>query len=118
MAHDSCRLSKNFLPYPDKNKSKEIIKLSRSQTRRLIEIITGQNNLNYAQSKIFSGIVDELCRFCKEEEETFEHLLNECPCFISYRGDLLQGRPRIKSTKSKAKTLARIFTHASLNFGD
>ena len=51
----TCRLSKNFLPYPSKHKSKEILSLSRSQMRRLIEIITGQNNLNYVQSKIYPG---------------------------------------------------------------
>ena len=41
-SNNTCRLSKNFLPYPDKNKSKEILKLSRSQMRRLLELITGQ----------------------------------------------------------------------------
>ena len=59
--NSTCRLSKNFLPYPDKNKSKEILKLSRSQMRRLLELITGQNNFNYVQSKIFPGLVSELC---------------------------------------------------------
>ena len=74
----SCRLSKNFLLYPSKNKSKDILKLSRSQMRRLIELITGQNNLNYIQSKVNPDL-SEMCRFCEEEEETFAHLLNECP---------------------------------------
>ena len=82
--HPSCRLSKNFLPYPSKNKSKEIFKLSRSQMSRLIELITEQNNLNYVQSKVNPGLVDGLCRFCEEEDETFAHLLNECPCFNTY----------------------------------
>ena len=58
--------------------------------RRLVELISGQNNLNYAQSKIYPHDVSELCRFCEEEEETFEHLLNECPCFIIARRDILQ----------------------------
>ena len=80
----TCRLSKNFLPYPDKNKSKELLKLSRSQMRRLLELITGQNNLNYVQSKKFPGDISELCRFCEEEDKTFEHLLNECPCFNTF----------------------------------
>ena len=84
IANPTCRLSKNFLPYPDKNKSKELLNLSRSQMRRLLELITGQNNLNYVQSKIYPGEVSELCRFCEEEEETFEHLINEWPCFITY----------------------------------
>ena len=101
----TCRLSKNFLPYPCKNKSKDILKLARGQMRRLIELITGQNNLNYVQSKIFPNDISDLCRFCEEEEETFEHLLNECPCFISYRRDILQGKLIVKTLDWKAKTL-------------
>ena len=49
--------------------------------RRFIECTTGHNNLNYLQSKICPEDVSELCRFCEEEPETFDHLLNECPCF-------------------------------------
>ena len=105
VSHNTCRLSKNFLPFPSKNKSKEILKLSRSQMRRLIELITGQNNLNYVQSKVNQGLTTELCRFCEEEEETFAHLLNECPCFNTYRRDLLQNKPVINTLKWKATLL-------------
>ena len=49
----TCRLSKFFLPEPNKNKSKQILRLSRGQMRRLLEIITGQSNLNYIQNKIY-----------------------------------------------------------------
>ena len=102
----TCRLSKNFLPKPCKRKSKEILKLSRSQMRCLIEIITGQNNLNYryVQSKI-DPTISELCRFCEEEEETFEHLLNECPCFNSNRREILGNKLIIKSLDRKPQTL-------------
>ena len=71
---------------------KEILKLSRSQMRRLLELITGQNNLNYVQSKIYPGQVSDLCQFC-EEEETFAHILNECPCFIIARREILKNKP-------------------------
>ena len=101
----TCRLSKNFLPFPCKRKSKEILKLSRSQMRRLLELITGQSNLNYVQSKIFPGVISELCRFCEEEEETFAHLLNECPCFITARRDILGNIPIINTVKWKPQTL-------------
>ena len=37
----TCRLSKNFLPFPCKRKSKEILRLLQSQMRRLLELITG-----------------------------------------------------------------------------
>ena len=101
----TCRLSKNFLPFPCKRKSKEILKLSRSQMRRLLELITGQNNLNYVQSKIYPGVISELCRFCEEEEETFAHLLNECPCFLTARRNILRNMPVINKIKWKPQTL-------------
>ena len=75
--------------------------------RRLLELITGQSNLNYIQNKIYPEDRSPLCRFCEEEEEdeTFEHLLNECPCFITYRRDLLQNKPIINTLDWKPQTL-------------
>ena len=64
----TCRMSKIFLPEPHIGKSKEILQLARGQMRRLIEIISGHNNLNYLQSKIYPHDVSELCRFCEEED--------------------------------------------------
>ena len=75
--------------------------------RHIIELITGQNNLNYVQSKVNQGLTTELCRFYEEEEETFAHLLNECPCFNTYRRDLLQNKPVINTIKWKATTLVQ-----------
>ena len=56
---------------------------------RLIECTIGHNNLNYLQSKIYPEDVSELCRFCEEEPETFDHLLSECPCFQQARFDII-----------------------------
>ena len=72
-----------------------------------VEIITGQNNLNYVQSKIYPGQISELCRFCKEDYETFAHLLNECPCFLTHRREIIHNKPIIKTLKWKAKTLLK-----------
>ena len=55
-----------------------------------IEIITGQNNLNYVQSKIYP--ISSECRFCEEEEETFYHLLIECPVFNDTRSEIVLTR--------------------------
>ena len=72
--------------------------------RRLLELITGQNNLNYVQSKIYPGVISELCRFCEEEDETFAHL-HECPCFLTARQDILRNIPVINTVKWKPQTL-------------
>ena len=82
------RLTKMFYPEPSRIKAKQLMKESRTQTTIWIEIITGQNNLNYIQSKMKN--ISPNCRFCEEEDETFPHLLNECPCFQELRCDLLQ----------------------------
>ena len=66
------------------------MKLDRKQMTLWVEIITGQNNLNYVQSKIKQ--ISPTCRFCEEEDETFPHILNECPCFMEFRCEILQAR--------------------------
>ena len=78
ITNDGCRLSKKNLPYANNNKSKEFFESSRSQVRCFIELISEQKNLNYIQSKIYPGIVGELCRFCEEEDEAFQRIINEC----------------------------------------
>ena len=85
----TCRMTKIFFTKPDKSKTKNILKHGRAYMRRLIECTTGHNNLNYLQSKIYP----EDCRFCEEEPETFDHLLNECPCFQQARFDILHNQP-------------------------
>ena len=63
------------------------MKLSRKQTSLYVELITGQNNLNYVQSKIKE--IPPECRFCEEEDEMFPHILNECPVFRQRQSDIL-----------------------------
>ena len=102
----TCCLSKYFLPTPSKTKSKTLLKLNRGQMRTLIELITGHNNLNYFQSKIHPEISGN-CRFCEEEDETFEHLLNDCPCFLIARRDLLQNNTITNTLAWDPKTLLK-----------
>ena len=81
----TCRMTKIFYPTPDRAKAKQLLNLSRKKSRRLIEAITGQNNLHYVQNKIKK--TEHLCRLCEEEEETFDHFVNECPCLRQARQD-------------------------------
>ena len=52
--------------------------LCRADLSILIKAITGQNFLAYHQSKI-NFEVSKYCRLCEEGEETFIHLIDECP---------------------------------------
>lgn len=84
-------MSKNFLSKPSKSKTHIFLHLSHSQICQLIELITGHSNLNYMQSKIDPINIFPLSRFC-EDDETFAHLFNKCPCFLTYRCDILQNK--------------------------
>ena len=78
--YKKARMGKLFYSKPDSVKAKHVMKLSRMQLARFIRIISGHNSLFYFKSKIDSSIKPE-CRFCREEDETFYHLVNECPSF-------------------------------------
>ena len=86
-----CKHTKYFYPSPSKTKHKETNRLARSQLNLLIQITTGQNKLNYLTHKI-NPLVSELCRYCEEEDETYIHLLSECPVFIQDRLDIFNLR--------------------------
>ena len=70
--------SKKFLENPNQNRAKKILQLPRLKMKRLVEIITGHNNLSYFQFKIDPD-VNPLCRFCEEANETFHHFITDCP---------------------------------------
>ena len=52
-----------------------------------IKIVTGQNSLNYIQSKISN--ISPLCRFCEEEDEAFFHFMTDCLVFQQTRTEIM-----------------------------
>ena len=71
----------------DKNKSRGVLNLCRTDLALLIKAITGQNFLAYHQSKINIDI-SKFCRLCEEGEETFIHLVSNCPRLTETRKDI------------------------------
>ena len=98
-------MTKLFYPKSDSNKAKNILKLNRGELNILIEVITVQNNLNYMNKKVY--VSEDLSRFCEEEEEIFDHLINACPCFYLDRCDLIQNQPIINSLDWDPQTLLK-----------
>ena len=82
----TCRQTKQFHPIPDSNRSKNIIKLARSQLSLYIKIVTGHNNLAYHTSKL-DPTIDPQCGLCEEEPETFYHFITNCPRLWQTRKD-------------------------------
>ena len=83
--------TKHFYYSPNRPKARFVYKLARLELGRFVRIITGHNNLNYFQTRI--GLWgDRRCRFCHERDETFLHLLLDCPRFLQARIDTFQDK--------------------------
>ena len=57
--------------------------------KRLVEIVTGHNNVSYFQFKVDPD-VNPLCRFCGEQNETFHHFITDCPRLRQFRLDTVR----------------------------
>ena len=89
-----CRQTKMFYPQPDRGKYRQVRTFSRTELQRYIQAITGQNNLNYLNSMIVTGHTS-MCRFCEEEDETFSHIVGECPVFHTLRTEVVGSLGRV-----------------------
>ena len=85
--YQKARMTKQFYSKPDKNQAKYVIKLGRLELSRVIKIITGHNGLFYFKNKIDADINPE-CRFCLEDNETFYHLVTDCPALREQRTEI------------------------------
>ena len=68
------------------SEAKYVYKLPRMRLSRFIRTISGHNALMYFQSKI-DPEVDPRCRLCRQSDETFFHLVTECPRLHRLRQD-------------------------------
>ena len=85
-------MGKCFYSGPDACKAKYVYKLARCKLARFVRIISGHNSLFYFCSKVDPDI-NPVCRFCQEEDETFFHLVNNCPRFFETRREILLDTP-------------------------
>ena len=89
---DKYRMTKQFLSGPNKRAGIRACNLSKSSLSRLIQLITGHNFLSYFQFKL-DPTINPLCRMCSEENETFHHLLTDCPALAMMRRDMFLDKP-------------------------
>ena len=102
------RQTKIFYPQPCLKMGRKLDSLARIDRAIFIQAITGQNNLNYLNHLIVDSLTP-LCRFCEEDDETFHHLLEECPVFLHQRMDIfLDKSPTDTWTPNKIIKFVRI----------
>ena len=105
-----CRQTKNFYPSPSTAMYKETRKLLRSSLVTLVKVVTGHNNLNYLTNIIFPDISGQY-RFCEEKEETFIHLIKECPVFQDIRTEIFKDEWLIENSLSWKPNMIVDFAH-------
>ena len=84
--------AKHFYSGPDTNKAKKPLNLVRS---KLMFIKTGFNSLSYVQFKA-NPEINPMCRLCHESNETYWHLVTECPRVETYRQEVFLDQPPIQ----------------------
>ena len=105
-SHKKCRQTKLIYPGPDNSKNTGRSRTSRTTriTTIYIQAISGQNNLNYLNNLIIPEHTDQ-CRLGEEEEESFAHLVGECPVFMLCRQKITGGLGRDELDKLSLRQL-------------
>ena len=103
-----CRMTKLFYDGPDRGVGKVVSRLGRSDITLFIHAITGHNNLNYMNSIIILYYTST-CRFCEEEDETFDHIYEDCPALWRERKEILEDKTGFHNwTVDKVVKMAKI----------
>ena len=89
-------MTKVFYDRPNCRVGKVVWRLSRKDMTLFIHAITGHNNLNYMNSIIIPDYTP-LCRFCEEEDESFQHLYEECPVFWMQRMEIQKNKTGVEN---------------------
>lgn len=101
-ANAGYKATKKVLPEGNPALTKNILRLNRSETRAVTQIITGIGNLGVHLSRI-GKIQSPVCTRCNYGNETGEHIVEECPALM---------RKRWESFQSTSVSLADIIKEA------
>ena len=88
---DRFHHSKQFYGWPHRLKAKGIMMLNSSKLKLWVACITGRDNLAYFQNKL-NRELDPSCRLCNDAQETFVHLVTDCPAAHLIPFELLQNK--------------------------
>ena len=97
-AYQEARQTKIWFPIPDIKKSLEVLNMKRGNLSRLVQFLTGHNNLKRHRN-IQNGVIDpESCRLCEEDEESSYHVIAECPAMQYFRREIFQNPTSLPDT--------------------
>ena len=89
-AEQTCRQTKRFWPSVDLEVSRCLLKMSREDLSKVIQVVTGHGWNRYHLCTIGKETID-ICRLCGNCVEDTWHLLNNCPGLLVVRRDLCKG---------------------------
>ena len=112
--YKEARQTKQFFSGPELSKAKALLKLSRWEISNFLGLVTGHNNLNYHSSLIDPNIEDS-CRFCCKERETFFHWATECPNLYTYRTDCFLDQVVCNDMKWSVRDVLKFANKPELN---
>ena len=87
-SREDCRQSKEAIGWPKGKLAQKLLRLSRSDLRSVIEILTGHNSLN-RHRHVTGQLGDPTCPKCLMEPETAQHHIGECLYFRTEREQTL-----------------------------
>ena len=108
------RQTKIFIQRPDKKISQSALGLSRRDLSRLVSAITGHGPFGYHQH-LLNPEVNQMCRYCGDALETFEHFVTVCPLFVAKRLEILGFRESDYVGEWEVETLVRFINKTSLD---
>ena len=84
----ACKQAKTLMgEHLNPKRAAGIRRLSRNKVKTITEVFIGHGNLTYHRHKI--GLAESpLCRLCGEDNETFTHILCDCPAIKNKRQSL------------------------------
>lgn len=84
-----ARQTKIFFPEICTKKAKEIRTLSRDKLSKTVRALTG-HDFRRRHESIIKGNGEKTCRFCLQEEESSDHIVNRCPRLMWKRMEIFR----------------------------
>jgi hypothetical protein len=118
MNRGNCRQSRMFCREPSKVLGTNLLRMTRQETRRVIQIMSGHANLA-RHRHLCKKVNSPICPKCGSGEETAFHHIAKCPCYAHLRNECFQAfmlteddlpRLQIRSISSFLKKTERLDT--------